>query len=271
MSPGVKRPLEVNTSNTTTATTVISKQQPETPDKTIKVVTVTENERSPLKRRSPQASQYSSKRVCRLSPVQNVITEDRHYVSPLKIAVVCSSNQNRSMEAHQLLHKRGYNVASFGTGSSVKLPGASLDKPNVYSFNVSYEEQYRDLKAKDQAFYTQNGLLNMLDRNRRIKLRPERFQENKEEFDIVITCQERVFDQVLEDLTQRGGDMCKMAHVINVEIKDNHDDATLGAFVIHDLIREICNAEDYESQVEDIISKLEAKKKQRFLYSPAFY
>ena len=33
--------------------------------------------------------------------------------------------------------------------------------------------------------------------------------------------------------------MCKMTHVINVEIKDNHDDATLGAFLIHELVKEV--------------------------------
>ena len=54
------------------------------------------------------------------------------------------------------------------------------------------------LQRKDSAFYTQNGLLNMLDRNRRIKEKPERFQENQDEFDLIVTCQERVFDQVLE-------------------------------------------------------------------------
>jgi len=31
-----------------------------------------------------------------------------------------------------------------------------------------------------------------------------------------------------------------MVHVINVEIKDNHDDATLGAFIIHELVKEVC-------------------------------
>ena len=46
--------------------------------------------------------------------------------------------------------------------------------------------------------YTQNGILHMLDRNRRIKPKPERFQNCKEHFDMIITCEERVYDQVIE-------------------------------------------------------------------------
>lgn len=38
----------------------------------------------------------------------------------------------------------------------------------------------------------------MLDRNRRIKPHPERFQLCGEQFTVVITCEERVYDQVLE-------------------------------------------------------------------------
>jgi len=39
----------------------------------------------------------------------------------------------------------------------------------------------------------------MLDRNRRIKKCPQRFQdEREEEFDIVITAEERVYDQLVE-------------------------------------------------------------------------
>lgn len=38
----------------------------------------------------------------------------------------------------------------------------------------------------------------MLDRNRRIKAHPERFQETEEEFDLVVTVEERVYDQVIE-------------------------------------------------------------------------
>lgn len=46
--------------------------------------------------------------------------------------------------------------------------------------------------------YKQNGILHMLDRNRRIKAHPERFQETEEEFDLVVTVEERVYDQVIE-------------------------------------------------------------------------
>lgn len=38
----------------------------------------------------------------------------------------------------------------------------------------------------------------MLDRNKRIKLRPEKFQDYKERFDVIICCEERVYDQVIE-------------------------------------------------------------------------
>ena len=89
-------------------------------------------------------------------------------------------------------------MRSFGSGNHVKLPGAHPSQPNIYDFNTTYDEMYKDLLVKDRQLYTQNGLLHMLDRNRRIKPRPERFQSCKERFDVIVTCEERVYDQVLE-------------------------------------------------------------------------
>ncbi|XP_077998430.1 RNA polymerase II subunit A C-terminal domain phosphatase SSU72-like isoform X1 [Glandiceps talaboti] len=161
-------------------------------------------------------------------------------MSNMKVAVVCSSNQNRSMEAHAILSKKGYNVKSFGTGSHVKLPGPSPDKPNVYDFKTTYDQMYKDLTNKDFNLYTQNGILHMLDRNKRIKSKPERFQNSKEKFDIVVTCEERVYDQVVEDFDSREQESGQSVHVLNIDIQDNHEDAVIGAFQILNLCQLAC-------------------------------
>ena len=102
--------------------------------------------------------------------------------------------------------KRGFSVRSFGTGTHVKLPGPAPDKPNVYDFKTTYDQMYNDLLRKDKELYTQNGILHMLDRNKRIKPRPERFQNCKDVFDLILTCEERVYDQVVEGEPAPGPD-----------------------------------------------------------------
>lgn len=73
--------------------------------------------------------------------------------SRLRIAVICSSNMNRSMEAHAFLSKKGFYVKSYGTGDKVKIPGSAADKPNIYDFGVSYDDIYHDLLTKDKTLY----------------------------------------------------------------------------------------------------------------------
>jgi len=47
----------------------------------------------------------------------------------------------------------------------------------------------------------------MLERNRTVKRAPERFRDAKDKFDVIICCEERCFDQVLEGtaLGPQGG------------------------------------------------------------------
>ncbi|XP_077998432.1 RNA polymerase II subunit A C-terminal domain phosphatase SSU72-like isoform X2 [Glandiceps talaboti] len=192
-------------------------------------------------------------------------------MSNMKVAVVCSSNQNRSMEAHAILSKKGYNVKSFGTGSHVKLPGPSPDKPNVYDFKTTYDQMYKDLTNKDFNLYTQNGILHMLDRNKRIKSKPERFQNSKEKFDIVVTCEERVYDQVVEDFDSREQESGQSVHVLNIDIQDNHEDAVIGAFQILNLCQLLKDSTDLENEIDELLQKFEYKEKRDVLHTVCFY
>uniref|UniRef100_A0AC11DXN4 SSU72 homolog, RNA polymerase II CTD phosphatase n=1 Tax=Ovis aries TaxID=9940 RepID=A0AC11DXN4_SHEEP len=119
--------------------------------------------------------------------------------------------------------------------------------------------------------YTQNGILHMLDRNKRIKPRPERFQNCKDLFDLILTCEERVYDQVVEDLNSREQETCQPVHVINVDIQDNHEEATLGAFLICELCQCIQHTEDMENEIDELLQEFEEKSGRTFLHTVCFY
>ncbi|KAH3823224.1 RNA polymerase II subunit A C-terminal domain phosphatase SSU72-like [Dreissena polymorpha] len=191
-------------------------------------------------------------------------------MSDLRIAVVCSSNMNRSMEGHSCLSKKGFNVRSFGTGNQVKLPGPAPNMPNIYDFNTTYDEIYKDLLRKDPELYKTNGILHMLDRNRRIKPKPERFQSCKDTFDIIVSCEERVFDQIVEELESRERSENHPVHVINIDIQDNHEEATIGAFLIKNLITQLSECEDIDNEIDEIIQEFEHESNRNILHTLQF-
>lgn len=201
--------------------------------------------------------------------------------SELKVCTVCASNNNRSMEAHRVLEEAGYNVRSYGTGSAVRLPGLSIDKPNVYPFGTPYNDIYNDLLSQSPERYRANGLLQMLDRNRKIKKAPEKWQENGSvTFDFIFTCEERCFDAVCEDLMKRGGVKNKIVHVINIDIKDDNENAKIGSramLVLADMLSkriEECQKDNtpFEDHVQDILTNWQEQYPNLpCLYSPSFY
>ncbi|EFQ99759.1 RNA polymerase II subunit A domain phosphatase SSU72 [Nannizzia gypsea CBS 118893] len=192
----------------------------------------------------------------------------------LKFCTVCAANQNRSMEAHNRLSAppSSYSVISFGTGSLVRLPGPSITQPNVYNFNtVSYSQIYDELQAKDPRLYRNNGVLPMLERNKGVKWGPERFQDwspgmprlehvsrgDKGSLgteggvvDVIITCEERCWDAVVEDLMNRGSPLNRPVHVFNVDIRDNHEEALVGSKGILDLANRLNEVADEERRLK---------------------
>nr|POE92363.1 rna polymerase ii subunit a c-terminal domain phosphatase ssu72 [Quercus suber] len=185
----------------------------------------------------------------------------------LKFCTVCASNNNRSMEAHLRLTTAPtpYPTISFGTGSLVRLPGPSISQPNVYNFNsTSYANMYNELSSKDQRLYRANGILPMLERNKGVKWGPERWQDwrvgvprvgkrlgatDEADYimdkgsqgteagvvDVVITCEDRCWEAVVDDLFTRGSPLNRPVHVFNVDIKDNHEEALVGGRAILEL------------------------------------
>lgn len=118
--------------------------------------------------------------------------------------------------------------------------------------------------------YTQNGLLHTLDRNRRIKSHPEKFQESREKFDILITCEERVYDQVLDYMESKSPSDNSIVHVINIDIQDNLEEATIGAFLISDLCVMMAKAEDLDNDIEEVLHNFEGKCQRSILHSIVF-
>jgi len=129
---------------------------------------------------------------------------------------------------------------------------------------------FEELQAQDARLYRNNGILNMLDRNRNIKWGPERFHDwivgaarmealtrgdkgadgtEGGVVDVIFTCEERCWDAVVDNLLDRGAPLNRPVHVFNVDIKDNHEEALVGGGAILELADALNEAASQERQV----------------------
>ena len=85
----------------------------------------------------------------------------------------------------------------------------------------------------------------------RIKPKPEKFQESKNTYDLILTCEEKVYDQVIESFESAGSTSAHLAHIINIDVIDNPEDATLGAFVMLNLVQKLDSCEDLDDEIDE--------------------
>lgn len=191
----------------------------------------------------------------------------------MRFACICASNVNRSVAAHMVLKEAGLEVESFGCGRHIKLPGPSADAPNVYQFGVAtYQSIHDDLRAKDESLYRRTGLLDMLERDVLVKPAPQRWQDHPHErFDVAVTFERRVMEQVVEDMAGRQGDGIRPLLVVNLDVKDNTREAATAAPQALQLCQMLEAAEDWETEVDEVVAQFEAETGRRPLYTLCWY
>jgi len=195
----------------------------------------------------------------------------------LRFAMVCSSNMNRSMEAHKQLKRKDLNVSSYGVGTMVRLP-APNNSQAVFAFGTPYRKIHEKLRENDGgAWYRNNGLLAMVERNIDIKDHPERWQEIPNlsgKFDIVFCFEERVFDQLMENLSFREPedvDEPKPMHVVNLEVTDNTEEASIGAQIALDFCLRANEArENLDEELPRIVEDVQAKYKRSLMHMTVY-
>jgi RNA polymerase II subunit A C-terminal domain phosphatase SSU72 len=176
-------------------------------------------------------------------------------------AMICSSNMNRSCAGHLILLENGIQVSSYGAGAQVKLPGKH--SPKIFPFGTTYDEMYKTLEAEDQEFYTTNEMLSLLDRNRNMKKSPERWQEADVvgKVNVAVCFDDRIFELVDEDCSNRDGVDYENLHVINIDTKDNPEAAAISAELALELCQRLDKMEELdEDEVPDLISAFEQEK-----------
>uniref|UniRef100_A0A8B9XIQ5 RNA polymerase II subunit A C-terminal domain phosphatase SSU72 n=1 Tax=Bos mutus grunniens TaxID=30521 RepID=A0A8B9XIQ5_BOSMU len=108
-------------------------------------------------------------------------------------------------------------------------------------------------------------------RNERIKPGPERFQECPDPFDVIFTCGQRAYNRVVADLCARDQETWQPVPVVNVDIDDTLEAASLGASIICELCQGLQQADDTQSHLAELLQAAKEKTGRSFLHTVCFY
>ncbi|CAI5721772.1 hypothetical protein KXD40_004610 [Peronospora effusa] len=189
-------------------------------------------------------------------------------------AMVCANNVNRSAAAHEILNAAGLRVCSYGAGRQVTFPGRTSSESRTFRFLTPYLAMHSALKKEDAALFTDNGVLEILERDMPIKKAPERWQNLSEKqlvgIDVVVCLDYTMFLTVLEDIQMRIRLHFnpKQLHIICLDTEDTPGEALAGGKRVLDLCRKLNVPVDEltEEFVKSIVEKFEKEHGQQMFY-----
>lgn len=156
-------------------------------------------------------------------------------------------------------------VASYGTGTQVRLPGRTAMEPRVFKFGTPYVEMHAQLSATagDAQYFSRNGVLQLCQRGAAVKTSPTRWQDcsTVNEHDVVIAFEERIFDAVIEDLHMREPtEDFKAIHVICLDTKDNPAEAAVSGQVCLELCWRLEQCDDLQTEAATVIDEFQQER-----------
>lgn len=200
------------------------------------------------------------------------------------VCTVCSSNINRSMEAQRVLTEAGYKVSSYGTGNCVKIPGLTKETPNVFQFGTPYKEilstlqQQESVVPEENRNFAKQGLYDMLERNIGLKECPENWHVQSTdkilENDIVICCDEKCYEILLDDCARRGIKRGTPLLIFNVDVIDLHTkslEAGQAILKLMNLLEELKKNSKKESDFYDNIGSVAGQWQLEYQNLPILY
>jgi RNA polymerase II subunit A C-terminal domain phosphatase SSU72 len=170
------------------------------------------------------------------------------------------------MEAHVVLSNALFRVASYGTGTQVRLPGRTAMEPRIFKFGTPYADMYAQLSATpaDAAYFTKNGVLSLCQRGAAVKVSPTRWQDcpTIHQHDVVIAFEERIYDAVIEDLLVQREPTENFAplHVICLDTKDNPTEAAVSGQVCLDLCWRLEQCTDLTTEAATVIEEFQQER-----------
>mmetsp|Transcript_4784 Transcript_4784/g.5924 ORF Transcript_4784/g.5924 Transcript_4784/m.5924 type:complete len:210 (-) Transcript_4784:203-832(-) len=172
----------------------------------------------------------------------------------MALALVCNSNVNRSLEGHRILKEKGFGrVWSYGVGSKVRLPG--IRGPSVYMFGTPFEAMQRDLENKNYNWYKDRGILDMLDRDAKVKKAPRRWQdEKKRNYDLILAYDIRAYNILIEEFESSRGQLgCHPVHIIGWYVEDRYYEAREAAETLYKFICKLHSFEDWQTKIASLV------------------